>query len=175
MRFRIIHKHTKRFRFYTQITYKFNKDPLNNFCFTILTVNIPHEILYWNLEDRKKFIRSMKAGDISVYNGRAMVIGCAYAGNTTLVKKIKGDSDLETTSTSGIEIHSHAFKLNSDESTVIGKYVHFLYYCFQSSHIKHFLYMAFVCLFLQEGNSNSHIYSMSNFSINRILTLFSIC
>ena len=64
----------------------------------------------------------MKAGDISVYNGRAMVIGCAYAGKTTLVKKIKGDSDLETTSTSGIEIHSHAFKLDPDESTIIGNY-----------------------------------------------------
>nr|XP_022305978.1 uncharacterized protein LOC111112629 isoform X7 [Crassostrea virginica] len=82
-------------------------------------LNIPHEILYWSLENREKFVKSMKAGDISVYNGRAMVIGCAYAGKTTLVKKIKGDSDLETTSTSGIEIHSHAFKLNSDESTII--------------------------------------------------------
>ena len=69
----------------------------------------------------------MKAGEISVYNGRAMVIGCARAGKTTLVKKIKGDSDLETTSTSGIEIHSHAFKLKSDDSTIIGKSVNFLY------------------------------------------------
>ena len=69
----------------------------------------------------------MKDGNISVFNGRAMVIGCARAGKTTLVKKIKGDKDLTTTSTSGIEIHSHTFKLNSDESTIIGKYVHGLY------------------------------------------------
>ena len=69
----------------------------------------------------------MKAESISVYNGRAMVVGCARAGKTTLVKKIKGDIDLETTSTSGIEIHSHVFKLNSDESTIIGKYVLVLY------------------------------------------------
>ena len=123
---------------------------MNNFCFTILTVNIPHEILYWNLEVRKKFIRSMKAGDISVYNGRAMVTGCAYAGKTTLVKKIKGDSDLETTSTSGIEIHSHAFKLNSDESTVIGKYVHFLYYCFTEFTYQTFSVYGF-CLFVSPG------------------------
>ena len=71
----------------------------------------------------------MKAGEISVYNGRAMVIGCARAGKTTLVKKIKGDNDLTTTSTSvnkGIEIHSHVFKLSSDESNIIGKYVNFL-------------------------------------------------
>nr|XP_022307937.1 uncharacterized protein LOC111113935 [Crassostrea virginica] len=48
-----------------------------------------------------------------------MVIGCAGAGKTTLVKRIKGDKDLTTTSTGGIEIHSHAFKLNSDESTIV--------------------------------------------------------
>ena len=102
-------------------------EALNNFFLTILTVKIPQEILYWSLENRQKFIRSMKAGNISVFNGRAMVIGCARAGKTTLVKKIKGDKDLETTSTSGIEIHSHAFKLNSDESTIIGKYVHGVY------------------------------------------------
>ena len=89
---------------------------------TILTVKIPQEILYWSLENREKFVRSMKGGNIFVFNGRAMVIGCARAGKTTLVKKIKGDSDLETTSTSGIEIHSHAFKLDPDESTIIGNY-----------------------------------------------------
>ena len=95
-----------------------------------MTVNIPHEILYWSLEHREKFVRSMKVGNISVYNGRAMVIGCAHAGKTTLVKKIKGDKNLETESTSGIEIHSHAFKLSSDESTIFGKYVHVLYFRF---------------------------------------------
>ncbi|XP_078321960.1 uncharacterized protein LOC111112093 isoform X3 [Crassostrea virginica] len=82
-------------------------------------LKIPQEILYWSLENREKFVISMKVGNISVFNGRAMVIGCARAGKTTLVKKIKGDKDLETTSTSGIEIHSHAFKLTSDESTII--------------------------------------------------------
>ena len=97
------------------------------FFLTILTVKIPQEILYWSLENREKFVISMKVGNISVFNGRAMVIGCARAGKTTLVKKIRGDKDLETTSTSGIEIHSHAFKLNSDESTIIGKYVHDVY------------------------------------------------
>ncbi|XP_078320242.1 uncharacterized protein LOC111112615 [Crassostrea virginica] len=82
-------------------------------------LSIPQEILYWSLENREKFIRSMNVGNISVFNGRAMVIGCAGAGKTTLVKKIKGDKDLTTTSTSGIEIHAHTFKLNSDESTII--------------------------------------------------------
>lgn len=63
----------------------------------------------------------MNAGQISVYTGRVMVIGCAEAGKTTLVKKLKGEKDLSTESTSGIEIHSHVFKLHANESTIIGK------------------------------------------------------
>lgn len=66
----------------------------------------------------------MKRGQISVYSGRGMVIGCAGAGKTTLVKKLKGeDMKEDPKSTSGIEIHTHAFKLSSDESTIIGKYL----------------------------------------------------
>ena len=114
-------------------------EALNNFIRTILTVKVPQEILYWSHENREQFVRSMKAGNISVFNGRAMVIGCAHAGKTTLVKKIKGDKNLEKESTSGIEIHFHAFKLNADESTIIGKYVHVLFSRLQSTPIRHFL------------------------------------
>ena len=92
----------------------------------------------------------MDVGNISVFNGRAMVIGCARAGKTTLIKKIKEDKDLETTSTSGIEIHSHAFKLNSDESTIIGKFVRFLYcrsigFAYQTFSLSGFRLFAVLC------------------------------
>ena len=86
------------------------------------TVKIPQEILRWTIKDRNKFVSSMKAGRISVYSGRGMVIGCAEAGKTTLVKKLKGDKDLNTTSTSGIEIHPHVFKLSANDTTITGKY-----------------------------------------------------
>lgn len=52
-----------------------------------------------------------------------MIVGCAGAGKTTLVKKLKGEKDLRTESTSGIEIHPHVFKLNADENTIIGKFI----------------------------------------------------
>ena len=84
--------------------------------------------MYWKLKDRKTFVKSMKKGKISVYNGRGMVIGCARAGKTTLVKKLKGEKDLNTTSTSGIGVHSHLFKLSENESTITGK--HFQMYIF---------------------------------------------
>ena len=83
-----------------------------------------------------------------MYNGRAMVIGCAMAGKTTLVKKIKGDKDLTTTSTSGIEIHSHAFKLNPDESTISGKYFLFQIRSFSGVQISDNLSFRLLFLFL---------------------------
>lgn len=90
-------------------------------------VKIPTEILFWTKENRKRFVDSMTAGKISVYSGRGMVVGCAEAGKTTLVKKLKGEKDLHTESTSGIEIHSHVFKLytnkSTNESTIIGKFI----------------------------------------------------
>ena len=150
---------------------------MNSFFLTILTVKIPIEILFWSLENREKFVRSMTVGSISVYNGRAMVIGCAEAGKTTLVKKIKGDRDLTTTSTSGIEIHAHAFKLNSDESTIIGKYYHVLYSRFEGFKSQEICLLGF-CLFsvfLKEGNNNSTVFSSSIFSIYRLCYfLFSV-
>ncbi|XP_078326477.1 uncharacterized protein LOC111124123 isoform X3 [Crassostrea virginica] len=83
-------------------------------------LSVPLEILRWSQKDRERFVKSMKRGKISVYSGRGMVIGCAEAGKTTLVKKLKGERDLNTVSTSGIEIHSHVFKLSTDESTING-------------------------------------------------------
>lgn len=62
----------------------------------------------------------MEKGTIPVYNGRGMVIGCAEAGKTTLVKKLKGERDLTPKSTIGIEIHPHEFKLDEKERTIIG-------------------------------------------------------
>lgn len=92
-------------------------------------VKIPTEILFWTEENRKRFVDSMTVGQISIYSGRGMVVGCAEAGKTTLVKKLKGEKDLHTESTSGIEIHSHVFKLHTNESTnkstIIGKFTSF--------------------------------------------------
>lgn len=48
-----------------------------------------------------------------------MVIGCAGAGKTTLVKKLKGEKNPRTKSTSGIEIHPHVFQLDSNENSII--------------------------------------------------------
>ena len=104
-----------------------------------------------------------------------MVIGCAYAGKTTLVKKIKGDRNLETKSTSGIEIHAHAFKLNSDESTIIGKNVFFLY--FRSAGFKYqtfylFSFCSIIFLFFfKSGPSKYCIFSSSILSVNRFLDI----
>lgn len=56
-----------------------------------------------------------------MFSGRGMVIGCAEAGKTTLIKKLKGEQNITTTSTKGIEIHVHEFKLDDKERTIISK------------------------------------------------------
>lgn len=40
-------------------------------------------------EKRGRFVERMKDESITVYSGRGMVVGCAGAGKTTLVKKLK--------------------------------------------------------------------------------------
>lgn len=74
----------------------------------------------WSKQNKSLFVKSMKDGKISVYSGRVMIIGCAKAGKTTLVKKLKGERDLTPKSTIGIEIHPHEFKLDEKERTIIG-------------------------------------------------------
>lgn len=74
----------------------------------------------WSKQNKSLFVKSMKDGKISVYSGRVMIIGCAEAGKTTLVKKLKGERDLTQGSTIGIEIHPHEFKLDEKERTIIG-------------------------------------------------------
>lgn len=76
--------------------------------------------MFWSKENRSLFVKSMKDGQISVYSGRVMMIGCAEAGKTTLVKKLKGETDLTPESTIGLEIHPHEFKLDEKERTIIG-------------------------------------------------------
>lgn len=75
----------------------------------------------WSKDNRQRFVKSMEKGTIPVYSGRGMVIGCAEAGKTTLVKKLKGENNLLTTSTIGIDIHAHEFKLDAEECTIMSK------------------------------------------------------
>lgn len=84
-------------------------------------VKIPKEIMRWSEQNKSLFVKSMNDGKISVYSGRVMIIGCAEAGKTTLVKKLKGENNLSTTSTIGIDTHAHGFKLDAEECTIISK------------------------------------------------------
>lgn len=78
------------------------------------------DLLNWRKENREKYVNSWKASKMSVYSGSGMVIGCAEAGKTTLVKKLKGIKDLTPEHTMGLEIHPHVFKLDNEESTIMG-------------------------------------------------------
>lgn len=92
------------------------------YIFTLISVNVPPEILSWSMDKRQRFVESMEKGCIPEYSGRGIMIGSAGAGKINLVKKIKGKKDLRTESTRGIKIYTHEFMLDAKECTIIGDY-----------------------------------------------------
>lgn len=90
------------------------------YLFTLISVNVPPEILSWSIERRKQFVESMNKGSVSEYNGRGIVIGTADTEKINLVEKLRRNSNLRTESTGGIRIYSHEFLLDAKECTIIG-------------------------------------------------------
>lgn len=90
------------------------------YLFTLISVNVPPEILSWSMERRQQFVESMNKGSVNEYSGRGIVIGTADTGKINLVEKLKRKSNLRTESTRGIKIYSHEFMLDAKECTIIG-------------------------------------------------------
>lgn len=90
------------------------------YLFTLISVNVPPEILSWSIERRKQFVESMNKGSVSEYNGRGIVIGTADTEKINLFEKLRRNSNLRTESTGGIRIYSHEFLLDAKECTIIG-------------------------------------------------------
>lgn len=61
--------------------------------FTLISVNVPPEILSWSMDKRQQFVESMRKGCIPEYSGRGIMIGSAGAGKIRCRKdKILGRS-----------------------------------------------------------------------------------
>lgn len=90
------------------------------YIFTLISVNVPPEILSWSMDKRQQFAENMRKGWIPEFSGRGIMIGSADAGKINLVEKIKGKKDLRTESTRGIKIYTHEFMMDAKECTIIG-------------------------------------------------------
>ncbi|XP_062598536.1 uncharacterized protein LOC134259928 [Saccostrea cucullata] len=77
-------------------------------------LNIPEEILKWDLSSRERFVESLRHGRIEMFRARGMIVGCAGAGKTTLLRKLqrKYTKDHQPTETTiGLQVHEDLFEV----------------------------------------------------------------
>ncbi|XP_061177727.1 uncharacterized protein LOC133186509 [Saccostrea echinata] len=81
-------------------------------------LHIPEEVMSWNLDQRQRFVKHFKDGNIEMYRARGMIVGCAGAGKTTLLRRLqrrdRNDLQKETKTTIGLEVHDNIFLIDSD-------------------------------------------------------------
>ncbi|XP_062599257.1 probable serine/threonine-protein kinase pats1, partial [Saccostrea cucullata] len=75
---------------------------------------VPAEVLKWDQEARVRYVEYLKTGTQTVHHARGMIVGCAGAGKTTLIKRLLGFSEEEikkVKSTEGLEVHEEIFDI----------------------------------------------------------------
>ncbi|XP_062600088.1 uncharacterized protein LOC134261693 [Saccostrea cucullata] len=78
----------------------------------IKQLRIPEEVIGWNVKRKQRFIQELKHGKARIHRARVIVVGCAGAGKTTLVERLKHpdrDEMPTTTTTIGLDVHKNVF------------------------------------------------------------------
>ncbi|XP_061177497.1 uncharacterized protein LOC133186291 [Saccostrea echinata] len=82
-------------------------------------LNIPEEVLRWDIDARKRFVKNSKQESVKMFRARGMIVGCAGAGKTTLLRKLQGrkktDVDKQTETTIGLEVHEDLFVIEDNK------------------------------------------------------------
>ncbi|XP_062614097.1 uncharacterized protein LOC134275821 [Saccostrea cucullata] len=84
-------------------------------------LGVPVEILQWDQEARERYVEYAKRGTQTVHHARGMIVGCAGAGKTTMLKRLLGCSEEEIKkikSTEGLEVHEEIFKICDKTNTL---------------------------------------------------------
>ncbi|XP_062582143.1 uncharacterized protein LOC134243918 [Saccostrea cucullata] len=77
-------------------------------------LNIPEEILKWDLSARERFAESLRQEKVKMFRARGMIVGCAGAGKTTLLRKLQRryrEDNQSTETTVGLEVHEDLFEI----------------------------------------------------------------
>ncbi|XP_062575800.1 uncharacterized protein LOC134237680 [Saccostrea cucullata] len=81
-------------------------------------LKIPEEILRWDIEARKRFVKISSQGSVNMCQARGMIVGCAGAGKTTLLRRLQRENKEEnkqpTETTVGLDIHEDLFEIKDD-------------------------------------------------------------
>ncbi|XP_061177494.1 probable serine/threonine-protein kinase pats1 [Saccostrea echinata] len=82
-------------------------------------LNIPEEVLRWDINARKRFVKNSKQESVKMFRARGMIVGCAGAGKTTLLRRLQGrektDVDKQTETTIGLEVHEDLFVIEDNK------------------------------------------------------------
>ncbi|XP_062601962.1 uncharacterized protein LOC134263594 [Saccostrea cucullata] len=77
-------------------------------------LKVPQEVLEWGQKARERYTEYANKGTQTIHHARGMIVGCAAAGKTTLLKRLLGRSEeeiLNVTSTEGLEVHEETFEV----------------------------------------------------------------
>ncbi|XP_062610254.1 uncharacterized protein LOC134272035 [Saccostrea cucullata] len=81
-------------------------------------LKIPEEVLRWDMEARKRFVKISSQGSVNMCRARGMIVGCAGAGKTTLLRRLQRENKEEnkqpTETTVGLDIHEDLFEIKDD-------------------------------------------------------------
>ncbi|XP_062605775.1 uncharacterized protein LOC134267588, partial [Saccostrea cucullata] len=81
-------------------------------------LKIPEEVLRWDIEARKRFVKISSQGSVNMCRARGMIVGCAGAGKTTLLRRLQRENKEEnkqpTETTVGLDIHEDLFEIKDD-------------------------------------------------------------
>lgn len=61
-------------------------------------------------------MHNFNKGSIEMFRARAMIVGCAGAGKTTILRRLQRKKDVttHTETTIGLEVHGDIFEINAD-------------------------------------------------------------
>ncbi|XP_062594129.1 uncharacterized protein LOC134255623 [Saccostrea cucullata] len=86
-------------------------------------LRIPEEVIGWNDERKQRYIEELKKGKSRIHRARVIVVGCAGAGKTTLVERLKHpdkDEMPRTTTTVGLDVHRNVFLVEGGKLILMG-------------------------------------------------------
>jgi hypothetical protein len=75
---------------------------------------VPDEIFDWDYEARCRYVVCTKRGSQIVHRARLMIVGCARAGKTTILRRLQkqGLEELKLVeSTVALEVHEDLFEI----------------------------------------------------------------
>ncbi|XP_048765229.2 uncharacterized protein LOC125673020 [Ostrea edulis] len=81
-------------------------------------LRIPEEVVSWSDKARRRFVDNFRKGSIEMFRARCMLVGCAGAGKTTILRRLQRnqteDLNTKTKTTIGLEVHNDIFEIVSD-------------------------------------------------------------